>query len=147
MLPIFDPPGILLNKPFIKGHPAMTIHSVMAYAADGAMEKLQRAGSASTRFTIDWIARTVAKIAHSYSVAELGINGFQPLLTDIIIGQAFEYGHYIGNGMLHQQNSATEELHTLSKYWDGELLVITVGLYTRFQGGVTYLAVSGRRKP
>ena len=43
------------------------------------------------------LGRMLAKIAHSYAVAELGINGFTPLLLDIIMGADTRYlPHYIG---------------------------------------------------
>ena len=42
--------------------------------------------------------RMLAKIGHSYAVAELGLDGFKPVLTNIIRGQRpFSLTHYIGS--------------------------------------------------
>jgi hypothetical protein len=43
------------------------------------------------------LGRMLAKIAHSYTVAELGLNGFKPFLQKIILGSDIRHlGHYIG---------------------------------------------------
>jgi hypothetical protein len=39
----------------------------------------------------------LAKIAHSYAVAELGIDGFKPFLNKIILGANIHHlSHYVG---------------------------------------------------
>ena len=42
-----------------------------------------------------WL-RMLAKIAHSYAIAQLGVNGFKPLLTKLIRGHDNFPTHYIG---------------------------------------------------
>ncbi len=43
------------------------------------------------------LGRMLAKIAHSYAVAELGITGFSPFLVDIISGADIRHlSHYVG---------------------------------------------------
>jgi hypothetical protein len=41
--------------------------------------------------------RLLAKVAHGAAVAELGMNSFDPILTDLILGRSNYFGHYIGN--------------------------------------------------
>jgi hypothetical protein len=40
--------------------------------------------------------RMLAKIGHSYVVAELGIRNFKPLLLDVILNEARDIFHYVG---------------------------------------------------
>lgn len=141
--PVFDPPGILLNKPPVAG--GMICHALNTYFAPDFKEKLDRTRGVVQPFQIDWIARTVAKIAHAYAVAELGIDGFTHLLTGIILGTDDHYSHYVGNPITGATNS-TAELHTVSLDWMENLLVVSVRLYSRFNIG-PYWVVSGRRKP
>lgn len=47
----------------------------------------------------DRFARFLAKIAHSYFVGEYGIEGFSPLVTDIILGKATDYYYLVGGSL------------------------------------------------
>lgn len=58
--------------------------------------------------------RMLAKIAHSYAVARLGIDGFSPLLTDIIKGKVQYLGFLIGTETKHQ--NAAAHMHELFIY-------------------------------
>jgi hypothetical protein len=44
-------------------------------------------------------ARLLAKIAHSYAVAELGIDAFDPLCLDVIMGRTSNCGYLVGGSM------------------------------------------------
>lgn len=54
-------------------------------------------------------ARMLAKIAHSYAVASLGLNGFRPLLQDLITGKSSN-AHWLVGG--DESPWASEELAT-----------------------------------
>lgn len=41
-------------------------------------------------------ARMLAKIAHAYAVANLGLNGFRPLLPDLILGKSATAPYFVG---------------------------------------------------
>ncbi len=41
-------------------------------------------------------ARMLAKIGHSFAVAELGFGNFKPLLRDVILNEADDLFHYVG---------------------------------------------------
>ena len=88
--------------------------------------------------------RTLAKIAHSFSVAELGFDGFDPLLTELILGKSDHWSHCVGQ-LSHSAEAKTSELHRLSLDWDGDLLVCRVQLYSKY-GSPSYVVVAGRRK-
>jgi hypothetical protein len=106
-------------------------------------EKIKNAKGISVPFQTDWLCRTLAKIAHSYSVLEHGVEKFEPFLIDIILGTDHShYSYYIGN--LVSTEGITSELHTLSYEWIDDLLVVYVRLYSRY-GGPTYAVVAGWR--
>ena len=44
----------------------------------------------------DALCRVLAKIAHSYAVAELGLGGFTPLLREFIRGEGGDRFRYVG---------------------------------------------------
>lgn len=74
---LFDSWGLTINGETLKNYPEGT-----------------RVGGAPLHIG-NWL-RMIAKIAHSYTVAELGVDGFRPLLTSIILGHDRCFSHYIG---------------------------------------------------
>lgn len=96
----------------------------------------------------DRFARMLAKIAHAYAVAELGMDGFTPLLVPAIHGvPAFPIHHLVG-GLLdvgspatdqHQLRLVSEEFHG-RKFW-----VVYVRLFANL-GWPEYICVSGLEK-
>lgn len=63
-----------------------------------------------------WLfSRMLAKVAHSYTIAEKGINGFQPLLKDFILGNKTNYrpDHFIG-------------MNNISIFWPARIHDITL---------------------
>jgi hypothetical protein len=47
-------------------------------------------GRVAARINPQQFSRVMAKIAHSYAVARLGLRGFKPLLLDLILGRDFQ---------------------------------------------------------
>lgn len=71
-------------------------------------------GSVSVN-THPWnFGRMLAKVAHSYAVARLGIENFRPLLTDIIKGKVQNLAVLIGTETKHHDAGA--HMHTLFLY-------------------------------
>jgi hypothetical protein len=54
----------------------------------------------------------IAKIGHSYAVANCGLGSFEPLLTDMILGKYHPIGHLVGGSF--EDEPAEEELHTFA---------------------------------
>jgi hypothetical protein len=86
----------------------------------------------------------LAKIAHSYAVAEVGLDGFEHFLPEMILGKCMYFSHYVGNGIVHE--AATPELPTLTMDTIDDLIVVYVRLYARY-GLASYMVVVGRTKP
>jgi len=55
--------------------------------------------------------RMIAKIAHSFAVAEFGVGKFKPLVTDLILGRSDNIEHFLGGQFV--DIPATPNLHEL----------------------------------
>jgi hypothetical protein len=94
----WPPPGLLRNKQpsvgVVEGE--VIAHHEEALAellkSDSVLGKALRMGS----FNILLFQRFLAKIAHSYAIAEHGELSFIPALTDLIRGRSEVASHYIG---------------------------------------------------
>jgi len=77
--------------------------------------------------------RMLAKIAHAFAVATLGLHGFTPFLPPVIIGQPpYRLGRFVGSGMIEEQKS--KERHeirlTLMKDLRGtDLIMVRIRLF------------------
>ena len=97
------PPGIL-NIPFdpayAGGRPWRSIESKVA---DPILKQVaDEAGIAYVGFKMRPInrlhyLRSLAKTAHAYVAAELGVDAFKPYLTDIILNRSDDVAHYVGD--------------------------------------------------
>jgi hypothetical protein len=84
----FDPPGLFLDTPITEG-PFVGRWVARSITAD-LRKRLDRIGRTVNfvqrdGFIAAIFGRMLAKIAHSYAIAELGIGGFKPLLNDLIL--------------------------------------------------------------
>jgi hypothetical protein len=91
----------------------------IAMPEDG-LERLKRIGpgrvllGGAGRLPHDDFGRFLAKIAHSFAVAYLGIGTFIPFLTRAIRNQRPMYlSHYVGGAMANTPVEPTDHLHTL----------------------------------
>ncbi|MBU2828948.1 HNH endonuclease [Acidithiobacillus ferriphilus] len=99
---LFDHPGMLLDiqptgKELSGGVEIGTLATfggmVSEHLAEGAVSFAPQRRSATSLE----LGRILAKIAHSYAVAKLGVGGFTPFLQPIIMGNDTQNaGHYIG---------------------------------------------------
>ena len=89
------------------------------------------------------LCRVLAKTAHSYAVAELGLGGFSPLLLPLILGDGADPGRYryVG-GQLHTSPPGTS-LHEIG-FEDGDAgyLVVKIRLFASL-GAPVYRVVVG----
>ena len=65
------------------------------------------------RLHLGYLARMLAKIAHSFAVAELGESAFQPLLPDLILGKPTWVFTYAVGGTYGSPPPPTTTLHEL----------------------------------
>jgi hypothetical protein len=97
--------------------------------------------------TSEQLGRMLAKIAHSYAVAELGIMGFQPFLRNIILGTDIRHlSHYVGGTreLPPASNNGYEiKLSTVESIGFHSYLMASIRLLSDVQGMPEYWVVVG----
>jgi hypothetical protein len=95
--------------------------------------------------------RQIAKIAHAFAVAELGLGGIASLLLNLIYGRPPMLAAYlIGSSSTHEPPS--DQLHEIGFgdpfYLDGhEMVVVRIRLFAFLSGSPTHFALVGVRPP
>ena len=86
-LPVFDPPPILSGV--LKTNNDHMLRGVYLWFSPGYKQKMDALGKELAVFTsieVGHLFRFIAKIAHGIAVADLGLDGFEPLATNLIRG-------------------------------------------------------------
>jgi hypothetical protein len=86
--------------------------------------------------------RMLCKIAHCSAVAEYGLDGFEPLLCEVIRGDAHDWSQFVEAEAEVQPNDC-EYLHTADFFTNGRLLVVAIRLFASI-GAPHYSVVTGR---
>jgi hypothetical protein len=111
----FDPPGLILDIPEPKGafsgrmafRPMMSDLRARVDKLGGNVNFVRRGGFGAPIF-----GHMLAKIAHSYAVAELGIDSFKPILNNLIRGlPTLHMAQFVGGSFLPEPKSA--DLHEI----------------------------------
>lgn len=95
-MPIFDRPGFVRRD---RPHNSFGLLDVWNYIDPSAEEKLTKIADNAgiyNKFSPDLFCRMIAKIAHSYAVAECGLDTFIPFLPRIILGESRMISYYVG---------------------------------------------------
>jgi hypothetical protein len=90
-------------------------------------------------------ARMIAKIAHCAAVNDFGLEGFQPLAVDMILGRQDTMNYLVGGDGHHFDPPATD-IHTVSYRTHDEtgMLVVLVRLFAML-GAPTYHVLVGMK--
>ena len=142
----FDPPGILELG---RSAPRVFTGPVDVRLLPGAGERLNRLRAHQMKVTslgqtTIMFGRMLAKIAHSYAVAELGLTGFTPLLLDIIKDPDTPFmGHLVGGGF-ESGEQPRDDLHEISidPLFLPRRVVVQIRLFVT-SGLPTYWVVAG----
>lgn len=143
-LPKFDPPPLLSGT--IKTDDQIIIEKMEYWVAPGAMEKMAAFGNTAqvaTLLTIEHLFSLIAKIGHGFAVAEFGLDGFQPLATNMIRGIPDELSDSLV-GMSEEQPPSTSALHELAIRMTDEYVTVLVQLFAPLSTP-TFQAVVGRK--
>jgi hypothetical protein len=154
---IRDHPCVFVLYPFVNEPAALTgapvenkmSMSMWAYSFQpdlhARIAKIGRPVSPSQPFVIDHFCRLLAKIAHGYAAAEVGLDNFTPLLQRFILGKEPMSNRLVG-GMRDMPVKESFNLHNL---WltthasdQGSFLVATIHLFANLRGP-TYRVVVG----
>jgi len=160
-LSLSDHPGIIFN---ILAPPAGLFTGILprneyygvsgTWVVDEVQEKLKRFRGSRIYFNgkhgtkISDYGRLLAKIAHSYAVAELGLYGFDPLLVPYIREESLDLWNYVGSA-LHPE-PVSSSLHEVSfvsrKTFSGEdVLTCRIRLFAQFDTPIYYVIVGRYR--
>jgi HNH endonuclease len=102
-----------------------------------------------TKGSAESVGRLLAKIAHAYSCAEVGLDGFKPYLLDVIGDQAAHLlGHFVGSAA---STTVGEDLHEIEilppeRFGTGNLIVVRIHLFSNYQGMPIHYVVAGERR-
>lgn len=141
-------PGILRDDPsgniLAEGYTLIPI-------ADDIIEKVRRVGAGEAVSTMPinpgLLCRFLAKVAHAYAVAEYGIDGFRPLLPNLILGDLSQAGYLVG-GQRAPRGDTKNALHYVGARFEknngDELAVVSVHLFA-FLGTPVYQVAAGFR--
>ena len=86
----------------------------------------------------------LAKIAHGYTVAVLGLDSFLPLVRRLCLGEEERPWDYVGGEWIEFE-SRTNYLHFVELRQDGDLLLCRVQLFSAFHSA-PYVVAVGRAK-
>lgn len=106
--------------------------------------KLPLTASTSYKVDTDLYARMLAKIAHSYAVAEYGYVAFDPFLPRIILGKSNDIFHYV-SGLRGEALRPRPILHSIEVQERQSLVVALVWLFA-FMGAPAYEIAIGRAR-
>ena len=90
----------------------------------------------------DLFARMLAKIAHSFAVAGLGLAGFQPFLPDVILGHDRDIFRYVGGAIGGDEHNPN--LHSIRLKVENGIVTVYVRLFAAL-GAPAYLIAVGRK--
>lgn len=111
------PPGVLTGAPLSAANPEMSVellHRPENLALLRALLDRPDATDVEMSLTVVWgaLCRSIAKAAHTYLVAAVGREGYEPLLPDLILGKYPYLSHLVGGYWKHEQT--VPELHKSS---------------------------------
>jgi hypothetical protein len=99
----------------------------------------------TVQFQLDFFSRMLAKIAHSFVAAEIGIDGFHPFLPQFILGK----GRSNPNQFIGCTNEKEEESNSLYDVsilkLESKYIVVLIRLFS-FLNSPTYHVVVGNKK-
>lgn len=137
----FSPAGILSGRPVLI--PPKIVASILPSPQfNERMARLPVNASVGSRLDHRPFGRMLAKIAHAFAVAQYGLDGFEPLLPSIILGNATNTFYYVG-GVTETEPRDIESLHTLESRKTQRFVLAYVRLF-EIMGAPAYDIVVGR---
>lgn len=102
-----------------------------------------------TRGSAEAVGRLLAKIAHAYAAAEIGLDNFKPYLLGIIRNQdPYLLSHLVGSAV--GTPPVSEDLHEIEilpaeGLGTGKLIAVKIHLFSNYQGMTAHYVVAGER--
>ncbi len=157
-IPVSEHPGMLVMFKFdvaaaitdFNPAPAFGGQAVICPIVQDFGRKVDKAKGVhfALNFPAESFGRFLAKIAHSYAVAELGVNGFVPCLKSVLVGEA-PYDHdlcrFVGSSLIEEPiGTQNHEIGIVPRtsFSRKVLIVVRIRLFSRFPMP-TYYIVAG----
>lgn len=147
---MFDPPGRVAGRPKIQE--TFNVRLIEALIFDDWQARLARLGAdtATDRVTLNSLAlaRMLAKIGHSFAIAELGLEAFEEAyVTHLVRGEdAPDWNYWVGGIPMTQSDSDTS-LHKLRFLRRGDELSVIAHLFAPYCPRDAYEVIVGRLRP
>lgn len=147
----FGTPGILMGQLAPDAEAEMLVNVVIIGLGEDHLTNVQkiipRGGTIYERIRPVDFGRMLAKIAHSYAIAELGLKSFNHLLLEFILERTpFDGNYLVGGDLSNLPPSDPHNLHELKWRWEdtilGRFLIVGIRLFACF-GGPQYYVVTG----
>ncbi len=91
--------------------------------------------------------RMLCKIAHCTAIADFGIDAFEPLLPELILGKSYNYWRDLVGTEDEPFRCIPEEIHECETFTNGEMLLVKIQLFASI-GAPVYHVITGRlREP
>ncbi len=150
-LPSFDPPGIVTGREPTVGTGLVMHHWLVTNDHDKRVKRLQDAGLKGVKiyeqFALAPFLRMLAKIGHAIAVAERGIDGFRPLLIDVILKGNASAPYYVGSATT--RTPPAEPMKTWARIEDrtfrGKQYVVVFFRLFAYLGTPVYTVVVGEK--
>jgi len=143
---IFDPPGRVAGR--LPVQETYSFRLTTAQIFPDVDQRLARLGADGFEDNVNVnamaLARVVAKIAHAFAIAELGVDAFEETyLNDLISDGAPDWTYWVGG---HDRGRVVQarELHKLSFLRRGEDLSVIVHLFVAYCPRDAYEVIVGR---
>jgi len=140
--PLYPPPGVLVNRD-PREHLLIDCKVIMSDEFNARFKLLPPKTWIQFSFAGNLVARMLAKIAHSYAVASYGIDSFNHLLPQTILGRQSVPLHYVGCAISYSSDPAAS-LHEITISKAPPWILVHVRLFAQMKNTPTYLIVTGR---
>jgi hypothetical protein len=145
LLPTFPPMRLLTGAAFSEPQIGHWRYGPSDEVAQELMRK-HAAKSASTDIDPLAFGRLIAKIGFAFAAAEVGVENFTPMITDLILGKTTDWNRLVGGQFSQVPRQSSSEIHTmlLENHDIGQqtYLIASVCLFSRF-GAPSYSAALG----
>lgn len=147
----FNPPGILVNAPPTENFTGrVCIQQLPGFVERFSNMRGKHGFKDQIALPVKGDAadhgRLLAKIAHAYAVAELGIGGFRHCLNNIILNKPpLHIGHYVGG--LFGDSPQGDDLHEIllgHEFWGDTRVVVEIQLFAD-RAMPKYVVIAGER--
>jgi len=141
----FEPPGIITGRPRNPGFYARQWHLNDREKLDKLLIEEGVDNLAVSKMNPHIFARMLAKIAHSFAVAEIGLDNFTPFLQKMIIEGIETPSYYVGGDFTVPPAERDGAMHWVRLQPDDNYLVATIRLFAPLGAPLYHIIVGTLR--